>query len=127
MDKIWYRNPSKSEVIGRCGGDEKNEWPRRTEKRSTLKTKTKQKSFFLNNHVNTSYQTQTYCCTKKNQNTVQFSVNIIMYVFSSKTLKHFLNHKFSDCDKPLNIKSKQIWHSPPEYRNFILDWKTEKC
>ena len=24
MDKIWYRNPSKSEVIGRCGGDEKN-------------------------------------------------------------------------------------------------------
>jgi len=19
MDKIWYRNPSKSEVIGRCG------------------------------------------------------------------------------------------------------------
>jgi len=32
MDKIWYRNPSKSEVIGRCGGDEKNEWPRRTDK-----------------------------------------------------------------------------------------------
>ena len=23
MDKIWYRNPSKSEVIGRCGGNEK--------------------------------------------------------------------------------------------------------
>ena len=23
MDKIWYRNPSKSEVIFRCGGDEK--------------------------------------------------------------------------------------------------------
>jgi len=23
MDKIWYRNPSKSEVIGRCGGDKK--------------------------------------------------------------------------------------------------------
>ena len=23
MDKIWNRNPSKSEVIGRCGGDEK--------------------------------------------------------------------------------------------------------
>ena len=23
MDKIWYRNPSKSEVIDRCGGDEK--------------------------------------------------------------------------------------------------------
>ena len=25
MDKIWYRNPSNSEVIGRCGGDEKND------------------------------------------------------------------------------------------------------
>ena len=24
MDNIWYRNPSKSEDIGRCGGDEKN-------------------------------------------------------------------------------------------------------
>ena len=24
MDKIWDGNPSKSEVIGRCGGDEKN-------------------------------------------------------------------------------------------------------
>jgi len=22
MDTIWYRNPSKSEVIGRSGGDE---------------------------------------------------------------------------------------------------------
>jgi len=25
MDKIWDRNPLKSEVIGRCGGDEKTE------------------------------------------------------------------------------------------------------
>jgi len=25
MDKIWYRNPSKSELIGRYGGDEKTE------------------------------------------------------------------------------------------------------
>ena len=23
MDKIWYRNPSKLEVIGPCGGDNK--------------------------------------------------------------------------------------------------------
>ena len=23
MDKIWYKNLSKSEVIGHCGGDEK--------------------------------------------------------------------------------------------------------
>ena len=25
MDKIWYRNPSKSDVIGRCGRDENAE------------------------------------------------------------------------------------------------------
>ena len=37
MDKIWYRNPSKSEVIGRCDGDEKNEWPRRTDKKTNAK------------------------------------------------------------------------------------------
>jgi len=37
MDKIWYRNPSKSEAIGRCCGDEKNEWPRRTDKKSNAK------------------------------------------------------------------------------------------
>ena len=24
MNNIWERNPSKSQVIGRCGGDEKN-------------------------------------------------------------------------------------------------------
>ena len=30
--KSGIENPSKSEVIGRCGGDEKNEWPRRTDK-----------------------------------------------------------------------------------------------
>jgi len=27
MDKIWYRNPSKLEVIGHCSGDEKNAEP----------------------------------------------------------------------------------------------------
>ena len=37
MDKIWDKNPSKSEVIGRCGLDEKTEWPRRTDKSRTLK------------------------------------------------------------------------------------------
>jgi len=40
MDKILYRNPPKSEVIGRCGGDEKTEWPRRTNKIRTLKKRT---------------------------------------------------------------------------------------
>ena len=30
--------PSKSEVIGHCGVDEKTEWPRRTDNSRTLKT-----------------------------------------------------------------------------------------
>jgi len=29
--------PSKSEVIGRCGADEKTKWPRRTDTRRMLK------------------------------------------------------------------------------------------
>ena len=36
MDKIWDRKSSMSEFIGRCGGDEKIEWPRRTDKSRTL-------------------------------------------------------------------------------------------
>jgi len=31
MEKIWDRNPSKSEVIGRCGDGDKTEWSRRTD------------------------------------------------------------------------------------------------
>ena len=37
MDKIWDRNPSTSEVIGRCGGNEKNEWSPSTDKRRNAK------------------------------------------------------------------------------------------
>ena len=41
MDKIWYRNPSKSEVIGRCGGDEKqkNDHAEPTKSRTLKKIK----------------------------------------------------------------------------------------
>jgi len=46
MDKIWYRNPSKSEAFSRCGGDEKNpEWSRRTDKKSNAKKQTPERSF----------------------------------------------------------------------------------
>jgi len=51
MDKIWYRNPSKSEVIGRCCGDEKNEWPSRTDKSQTLKKIYKQLSGVTNMRI----------------------------------------------------------------------------
>ena len=44
--KSGIENPSKSEVIGRCGGDEKTEWPRRTDKKSNAK-KIKIKTVFI--------------------------------------------------------------------------------
>ena len=47
MDKIWDRNPSKSEVIGRCGGDEKNKRPRRTDKSRTLKKQKNKKLLYI--------------------------------------------------------------------------------
>ena len=39
MDKIWYRNPSKSEVIGSCGGDEKNQMTTQNRQQSNVKNK----------------------------------------------------------------------------------------
>ena len=39
MDKIWYRNPSKSEVIGRYGGDEQNRMTTQNRQQSTAKKK----------------------------------------------------------------------------------------
>ena len=37
MDKIWYRNPSKSEVIGRYDADEKNRMTTQNRQQSTAK------------------------------------------------------------------------------------------
>ena len=37
MDKIWYKKSFELEVIGRCGGDEKFEWPHRTDKSRMIK------------------------------------------------------------------------------------------
>ena len=41
MDNIWDGNPLKSQVIGRCGGDEKTEWSLVTDKSRMLKKHTK--------------------------------------------------------------------------------------
>ena len=41
MDKIWYRNPSKSEVIGRCGGDEKTRMTTQNRQKSNAKKQNK--------------------------------------------------------------------------------------
>ena len=37
MDKIWDRNPSKSAVIGHCGGDEKTEMTTQNRQMSNAK------------------------------------------------------------------------------------------
>ena len=55
MDKIWYRNPSKSEVIGRCGGDEKtNDHAEPTKSRTLIKKNKK-----IKNKKNININTQT--------------------------------------------------------------------
>ena len=48
--KSGKETPSKSEVIGHCGGDEKTEWPRRTDKSRTLKNKIKKRSYLVYKH-----------------------------------------------------------------------------
>ena len=48
MDKIWDGNPSKSEIIGRCGGDEKksdNAEPTKTNKTKQTNKKQHKKQF----------------------------------------------------------------------------------
>ena len=51
MDKIWYRNPSKSKVIGCCGGDEKNWKTTQNAQKSNVK-----KSFINPTMCNHSFQ-----------------------------------------------------------------------
>ena len=46
MDKIWYRNPSKSEVIGCCGGDEKKMTTQNRQK-SNVKKKSPKKPILV--------------------------------------------------------------------------------
>ena len=41
MDKIWIENPSKSDVIGRCGGDEKKRMTTQNKKSNAKKNKNK--------------------------------------------------------------------------------------
>ena len=45
MDKMWHRNSSKSEVIGRCGGYEKQMTTQNRQKK--LNAKKKQKKTLL--------------------------------------------------------------------------------
>jgi len=47
MDKIWYRNPSKSGVIGRCGGDEEKRMTTQNRQKSNALKKPDIKLYFI--------------------------------------------------------------------------------
>ena len=47
MDNIWYRHPSKSEVFGRCGGDEKTNDHAEPTKKLNFKKKVSIKNFVV--------------------------------------------------------------------------------
>ena len=49
MDNIWYRNPSKSEVISRCSGDEKKRMITQNRQKSNAKKEGKQYPLYVTN------------------------------------------------------------------------------
>ena len=51
MDTIWYRNPSKSEVIGRCGGDENNWMTTQNRQKSNAKKQIAEKMNIIYKHL----------------------------------------------------------------------------
>ena len=59
--KSVIKNPLKSDVIGRCGGDEKPEWPRRTDNSRTLKTKKTHKKTPTLHYSISEYCNNSYC------------------------------------------------------------------
>ena len=63
MDKLWDRNPSKLEVIGRCGVVEKNAWSRRTDTSRTLNWK---KKLFKRYELRTCVRCCIYLCFRPN-------------------------------------------------------------
>ena len=91
-------NPSKSEVIGRCGWGEKVEWPCRTNKSRTLKKKKKNmykytdkslKEAFNNKHdiqFNTHYTIKLTFCTWIYS--LALKVTIDLTVFSDWQAEH---------------------------------------
>ena len=57
MDKIWDRNPSKSVVIGRCGGDENKQMTTRNRQKSNAKNKNEYTEV---NHLNFSLKSENW-------------------------------------------------------------------
>ena len=94
MDKIWYRNPSKSEVIDRFGGDEKTEWPRRTDKSRNIK-KTIHLSYSTAKPVNseTSLVDQSTCQHRQQlvQSTTQYVNSSVSQQLSMSTARSVNN------------------------------------
>ena len=72
MGKILYRNPSKSEVIGRCGGDEKTRMT--TQNRQKYNAKKKQHVLVIkgmqHNVVNANIYTRNIPCVAEKRNVI---------------------------------------------------------
>ena len=49
MDKIWYRSPLKSVVIGRCGGDGKNRMTMQNRQKSNAKKRSPKHALKISN------------------------------------------------------------------------------
>jgi len=77
MDKIWYRNPSKSEVIGRCVGDEKKRMTTQIPQKWNAKSNNK-KTTNKNNLMTSTYSNIPYMVVVVNKYTV-FIMAISVY------------------------------------------------
>ena len=82
MDKIWYRNPSKSEFIGRCGVDENktNDHAEPTKSR-TLKIKVTRLRFKICILILLIDLKRVYTTNNRNEST-------ICHLFSRRRLSH---------------------------------------
>ena len=100
MDKIWYRNPSTSEVIGRCGGDEKN----------GMTTQNRQKSNAKNIYKNLNTHLSSTCKPSGNFKTCNaFSCFLHTHGITSRTSRFFCNsHALNMLLDFKSLKSKSL-------------------
>ena len=107
MDKVWYENPSKSEVIGPCGGDEQTEWPRRTDKCQTLKKITR-------HFVSPNYYIYTQLLMEHVMLLiVYFSVNSILHIQTFDCVCYmYTRFYYTTCNlyRHYNYLDIYIWH-----------------
>ena len=82
MDKIWYRSPSKSEVIGRCDEDEKktNDHTEPT-KSNAKKSKKQQQKHENNNNCVSAKSIHVVIYGIQHFETLTVAVHVIQYAY----------------------------------------------